>query len=257
MIASPVGPATASRRRALVLAALALLAACAGPREIRGVGTRLARQPLLRPAEGRPVVLLLDLEVLELGSAVLPTPRAAWTRAAEAEVMGALQQLADAHRIGLVPFDRERASEEAQRLAARLRAALLVPLRPGPGSTMFPRTTLPEYGESRELRVPEVGAVSRPLGQLSGVDHALYVLLRESRGTPGLAESQRQRAELARAATAHLVAFHPGVFGYAVLVELPTGVALMERTVMSVRGGPSLADSAGTEAVLRALFQEP
>lgn len=255
MFARSPGYPLVSRRSALAGTALALLAACADHGARPSGPTRKPWEPVLGLVEGRPVLLLLELEVLELGSAVLPTPRAAWTRAAEAEVTSALQQLAAAHRIGIVPFDRDRASEEERARAARLRAALLAPLRPKPGWGVVPGTTLPLIVVEDEDYRPEIGALPLSLGQPPGIDYALYVLVRETRATAGLRAGNFERAERA-APGSELVTFHGGAFAYAALVDLPRAQVIDAVTRVDREGGTSLADPAGAAALLRALFRE-
>ncbi|MCS6779154.1 MAG: hypothetical protein NZ555_05590 [Geminicoccaceae bacterium] len=255
MNARPLRAARASRRALLAAVALAALGACGAPRETISSSGR-SWQRLLGPVEGLPVVFLLDLEVLELGAAALPTPRAAWTRAAEAEVEAAVQRLAAKHRIALSRFAPDRASEELLSRVARFRAALLAPVRPSPGWGPAAGTSFPAVDTGTPQR-PEVGAVSRSLGESLGVDHVLYLLLRETRGTAALAASNLQRLERAQAAqTIPLTTFRPGIFGYAVLVELPTARVIDLQTMMIGPSGPSLSGPADTKSLLEALFRE-
>lgn len=256
MIASPVGPATASCRRALVLAALALLAACAGrdPSVLR-LAPHDRAGPMLALASGRSVTAAVDVEVFELGPALLPVPRAAWTEEARARVTPSLDALAKSRGVVLVQPP-EPPDPRRERAIATLRDLVLTvtlrPLRYG-----FERASEEPGQVARIEPAPLSPSIVRALAEPIGTDFALFVFLRESRATETLRATNRRRLELGAPAGLSTSLFFGVATGYAVLVDLPRGRIVDARGFVAGDPSPSLADAAGTGAILRAVLDEP
>lgn len=241
-------------RLALLALLPLLLAACAGavPSSLRVGGAGEAPRPLLELAADRPVVALVDVEVFELGAALLPAPRAAWTREAKERVEAALDGLARRRRGVLLrpPPEGDGAVERAGvGLGEAVLAATAEPLRSG-----FVSTGSPSAAAARPL--PSVREASRPLAAATGAEFALLLFFRESRGTETLRAANRWRVSVNVPTGATSWIFFGATSGYSVLVELATGRIVAGNGFVAAEPGPSLLDPGGAEAVLGILLGE-
>ncbi len=243
----------ARAHRVLPLLLPFLLAACglgSVPAELRLGGAQATTGPLLPLVADRPVVALVDVEVFELGAALLPAPRAPWTAVARERVEAALDTRAREHRAVLLRPSGDGALERA---AAGLREAVLVASR-GPLRGSFVSTASTYAEPPRAL--PSLREASRPLASATGAEFALVLFVRESRGTETLRKTNNWRLSIGAAAGLNTQVFFGATSGYAVLVELATGRIVAGKGFVAAEPGPSLLDPGGAEAALGVLLGE-
>lgn len=200
------------------------------------------------------MLVLLDLEVFELGPALLPAPRAEWTRVARAGVEPALRGLAEGRRIALLSPPEPADSEAAEAVAA-LQGALF--LRAGAISRGEGVPVQGSFLGPRGLALPGVGEAGAAVARTTGAGHALLLVLRESRSTEALRLWNRWRASLGAPLGLRTRLFFGSASGVAVLAELGTGRILAAHVLVGGDPGPSLLDPDGVARVLKAVLGEP
>lgn len=242
--------------RSLMALAPILLAACVG-REASEL-TSMPREhagPLLALASGRTLAPVVDVEVFELGSALLPVPRALWTQKARAQVEPALSAIAMNRGVTLVGFPpppdarRERALDALRDLVL---TATLRPLRFGFERAAEERSGGPKI-EATPLSAGAITALAEPIG----ADFVLFLFLRESRATETLRATNRRRAGYAAAAGLSTTHFFGVATAIAILVDLKEGKIVGMRGFVAGDPSPSLMDAAGAHTVVRAVLDQP